>query len=419
MSDIGGKEDADQTVKSVIQDIDNEVGYGLYPLGETSRDDLEGAEEGRLKDDLAGGPGKGELEVVVEEDHAQSDDSSGDVKMLAVTGNDQAADDVVLPICQEAPQDLSAPISNASLAGEDATVADPTATNQLAYENDATIAQAEGTTISVPPVTTNKTRRPRSMSDPTSPSSAVMAPPPVASVTVEDSFEAEVSPGFLYLNTSGHRMRRRANTADTTDISSSSGSGPSESTESLAPSSTLQASHKIPNECAICLCEYEKGDVIVTSCDSACPHAFHQECIVEWLVKMQEGTPCPCCRRQFVELPGSSRGNGNSANVAGNAASNSFGNARGNDVSQGGSEETEQLRRERQRQHVELGIQRGRAFNMSVISIRGSNNATSGDEEEQDLEEAERIRRQRRRESIELGIRRGGRAFNTSLISMR
>ena len=57
-----------------------------------------------------------------------------------------------------------------------------------------------------------------------------------------------------------------------------------------------------PNSCAICLCPYQPNERIVWSTNSNCHHAFHSECIVEWLVKMQDGSPCPCCRQEFVEL---------------------------------------------------------------------------------------------------------------------
>jgi ubiquitin-conjugating enzyme (huntingtin interacting protein 2) len=47
--------------------------------------------------------------------------------------------------------------------------------------------------------------------------------------------------------------------------------------------------------CSICLCAYDEGDVRIFS--KRCPHAFHKECILEWLVKSQQ---CPCCRIDMV-----------------------------------------------------------------------------------------------------------------------
>lgn len=57
----------------------------------------------------------------------------------------------------------------------------------------------------------------------------------------------------------------------------------------------------VPNCCAVCLGAYETGDTVVWSCNSECSHAFHLECILEWLVKIHDGsTPCPCCRQEFT-----------------------------------------------------------------------------------------------------------------------
>ncbi len=61
-------------------------------------------------------------------------------------------------------------------------------------------------------------------------------------------------------------------------------------------------SRKIPNCCAVCLCSYDVGDTVVWSCNEVCQHAFHDECIVPWLVKNQSGE-CPCCRSPFTDLP--------------------------------------------------------------------------------------------------------------------
>jgi hypothetical protein len=48
--------------------------------------------------------------------------------------------------------------------------------------------------------------------------------------------------------------------------------------------------------CAICLEDYKQGDEICWS-HNLCAHVFHQECIVEWLVR-HDG--CPICRRDFL-----------------------------------------------------------------------------------------------------------------------
>lgn len=201
-------------------------------------------------------------------------------------------------------------------------------------------------------------------------------------------------------------------------------------------SSTPPLRRPIPNQCAICLCDYEPGDTIVVSASSSlrvndgdgtsvtqrgnhCPHAFHQECIVEWLVKMQDGTPCPCCRQTFVELedpiPHGANTRSGRATVVARASTNA--STVSETSTRQGIDEAERARQERRRRHIELGIQRGgRAFDVSAISF-GSRATEPMTTEE--LEEAARIRQERRRRHIELGIQRGGRAFDFSRISMR
>lgn len=58
---------------------------------------------------------------------------------------------------------------------------------------------------------------------------------------------------------------------------------------------------KIPNCCAICLCGYDVGDTITWSYNNKCTHAFHHECILDYL-QTQKSTPCPCCRREFTDM---------------------------------------------------------------------------------------------------------------------
>lgn len=63
----------------------------------------------------------------------------------------------------------------------------------------------------------------------------------------------------------------------------------------------------VPNCCAICLMPYEIDETVVWSSNPACPHAFHEDCLLDWLVhgassSKQEGTPCPCCRQSFTDL---------------------------------------------------------------------------------------------------------------------
>ena len=92
-----------------------------------------------------------------------------------------------------------------------------------------------------------------------------------------------------------------------------------------------------PNECAICLQEYQLNEVIVASNNPPCVHCYHRDCILEYLIPLldvegnhNESTsdggnadndryspsspstthshdgkslPCPCCRRPFLVNP--------------------------------------------------------------------------------------------------------------------
>ena len=60
---------------------------------------------------------------------------------------------------------------------------------------------------------------------------------------------------------------------------------------------------RVPNQCAICLGNYCVEDPVVWSSNPDCSHAFHEDCLVDWLVhSKQDGTPCPCCRQSFTDL---------------------------------------------------------------------------------------------------------------------
>ena len=48
--------------------------------------------------------------------------------------------------------------------------------------------------------------------------------------------------------------------------------------------------------CNICLEEYKIGDEIAWSKNELCHHAFHKECIIEWLARHQD---CPVCRNKY------------------------------------------------------------------------------------------------------------------------
>ena len=69
-----------------------------------------------------------------------------------------------------------------------------------------------------------------------------------------------------------------------------------------APPPNSNNRRMVPNGCAVCLGDYDVGDTVVWSCNPHCQHAFHFECILEWLLKIPDGgTPCPCCRQEFTD----------------------------------------------------------------------------------------------------------------------
>jgi len=75
---------------------------------------------------------------------------------------------------------------------------------------------------------------------------------------------------------------------------------------------------RVPNLCAVCLMGYEPEEVVVWSSNPSCPHAFHEDCLLDWLVHStqakatitieedndkppQDDQPtCPCCRQSFA-----------------------------------------------------------------------------------------------------------------------
>jgi len=53
-----------------------------------------------------------------------------------------------------------------------------------------------------------------------------------------------------------------------------------------------------PKSCPICLEEYKVGDEIAWSKNDQCPHAFHLDCALDWLMDHDE---CPLCRGDYLQ----------------------------------------------------------------------------------------------------------------------
>ena len=53
-----------------------------------------------------------------------------------------------------------------------------------------------------------------------------------------------------------------------------------------------------PKSCPICCDDYAKGDDIAWSKNEQCCHAFHTDCIMQWLMNHDD---CPMCRNNYLE----------------------------------------------------------------------------------------------------------------------
>jgi hypothetical protein len=82
--------------------------------------------------------------------------------------------------------------------------------------------------------------------------------------------------------------------------------------------------------CPICLKDYQVDEEIAFSPNSNCSHAFHRECIEEWLLRHEE---CPCCRYNYLdssrvppapEITITNNNNNNNNNEEGRTTTNLF-----------------------------------------------------------------------------------------------
>ena len=73
----------------------------------------------------------------------------------------------------------------------------------------------------------------------------------------------------------------------------------------------------VSNTCAICLDAYAVGDVVVWSTNQACQHVYHEDCVVDYILRVKyneetfhppnQKTPCPICRQPFDEISSKKR----------------------------------------------------------------------------------------------------------------
>eukprot|EP00538_Stauroneis_constricta_P000791 CAMPEP_0119561444 /NCGR_PEP_ID=MMETSP1352-20130426/17646_1 /TAXON_ID=265584 /ORGANISM="Stauroneis constricta, Strain CCMP1120" /LENGTH=521 /DNA_ID=CAMNT_0007609653 /DNA_START=633 /DNA_END=2198 /DNA_ORIENTATION=+ len=88
------------------------------------------------------------------------------------------------------------------------------------------------------------------------------------------------------------RNRLSASALNNGDSSTATGSTRSEKDTAIR----LKAS-----SCSICLEAFTAGDTVAHAWDDSCPHVFHEDCIVMWLITQQQPL-CPCCRQHFTQF---------------------------------------------------------------------------------------------------------------------
>lgn len=138
---------------------------------------------------------------------------------------------------------------------------------------------------------------------------AAVAPAPAAPPLSMDDIETGTSDGLMLeedglFNCNNVTETETDQKAEEAVLAIDSGVGLDESIRSIDQGYLLlknQARH-VPNCCAVCLGCYDVGESVVWSANPSCQHAFHEECVTDWLIKIQEGNPCPCCRSIFADV---------------------------------------------------------------------------------------------------------------------
>ena len=73
----------------------------------------------------------------------------------------------------------------------------------------------------------------------------------------------------------------------------------SSNSNSSSTSSTSSTSFYSPKECPICLETYKENDEICWSHNEQCCHAYHSDCMVNWLMEHDD---CPLCRNDYLMI---------------------------------------------------------------------------------------------------------------------
>jgi len=96
----------------------------------------------------------------------------------------------------------------------------------------------------------------------------------------------------------------------------------------VGPLSSCESSDSSSRQCcSICMEAFHVGESVSWSADPDCGHAFHHDCISEWLLRHKE---CPYCRCTFLPVDredskGEGGGNGSNANDGGDDDENDGG----------------------------------------------------------------------------------------------
>jgi len=109
---------------------------------------------------------------------------------------------------------------------------------------------------------------------------------------------------------SSDRSRKVARVLDSSSVGlgtssvqeSKSGSKSSSGIGSGSKPSSEISRYYSPKTCPICMERYKAGDDIAWSHNEDCLHAFHVDCIVQWLMTHDH---CPMCRSPYLGGPGS------------------------------------------------------------------------------------------------------------------
>ena len=126
--------------------------------------------------------------------------------------------------------------------------------------------------------------------------------------------DAGVDIGMNDNNDNDARQRRRNDIEnDIIDSVREGGGGNSSSIRTNQGALMLPSQRSVSNCCAICLESYKIGEKVIWSTNfNYCLHAFHKDCMVNYLAEVMKKhkvnangeleLPCPICRQQFLHV---------------------------------------------------------------------------------------------------------------------